>query len=636
MLSALHPSTLYDSVPSSRISLADTKTLDWSLFNSILTAHASDATVLRSFLLYKSAADDGRNALQQALIWDIPEGPYDLLSDAILRTVGPTYYDIREDGYERRTSLHFACSYTTHEAVLIDVILHSSDLSARMHRSGRFARDVLFTGVCQHRWKPPSFRDIFEEALADRRLFAEKHGGRRRQGAPSPAAAAAIEMAAAKMRAKEAAGEKGGVLLASQRRQTNLRAAELCASCVRPCRALRVAPPCCALVHYCSSKCAAEDRARHDLFHSSSSSGRRRRVEDNVVTATVLPPIGNLEGKDGALKADTDAAAGDRFFSDVKKLYKCRKELHTRWTNISDGILERIHPLDMVELWPDQFDPNMRQVSLTGGVVQTLDSLNEVGAAALPIFKTLLVNMLVELQLPADYLFVADLKGATPQGAARCYEKALNDYSKRPDGPGLAWIFDMVRGSVVCKSQAEVERVVSHLVAKKVVVRLKNRFVDATPGGFRDFNLNIRLVVPGRAVVHTTCELTVHVKGFSDFARTVGSHEVYGLFRGYFVGGTEAVDRRLGMMDSIFGVVPPDDRDRSAAFSAARGAHPPSAPVQLSHDATLEKVIQRLCEEETDTERLEAAYELFNAMCLEKYALRIKRAQAERKRLTRA
>ena len=117
----------------------------------------------------------------------------------------------------------------------------------------------------------------------------------------------------------------------------------------------------------------------------------------------------------------------------------------------------------------------MRQRGLPGAVVQDIISLNEVGTAAIPVFKALLTDVLTAAGLPVDYLHMAPLKGAE-----RAVEKARDDYDKRVDGPGLSWLFDMVRGSVICEQPEEVERVIEHLVKRGCVVRLKNRFATPT------------------------------------------------------------------------------------------------------------------------------------------------------------
>ena len=100
--------------------------------------------------------------------------------------------------------------------------------------------------------------------------------------------------------------------------------------------------------------------------------------------------------------------------------------------------------------------------------MQGINSLNEVGTAAIPVSKSLLTDVLTAVGLPVDYLHMAPLKGAE-----RAVEKARDDYEKRVDGPGLSWLFDMVRGSVICEQPEEVHRVIEQLLNRGCVVRLE-------------------------------------------------------------------------------------------------------------------------------------------------------------------
>jgi hypothetical protein len=54
----------------------------------------------------------------------------------------------------------------------------------------------------------------------------------------------------------------------------------------------------------------------------------------------------------------------------------------------------------------------MRQRGLSGAVVTDINSLNEVGTAAIRVFEALLKDVLTAAGLPVDYLRMAPLKGA--------------------------------------------------------------------------------------------------------------------------------------------------------------------------------------------------------------------------------
>jgi hypothetical protein len=94
----------------------------------------------------------------------------------------------------------------------------------------------------------------------------------------------------------------------------------------------------------------------------------------------------------------------------------------------------------------------MRQRGLSAAVVTDINSLNEVGTAAIPIFRALLTDVLTAAGLPVDYLLMAPLKGA--------------ELARRGEGPGLSWLFDTARGSVICEQTEEVERLIEHMVKR--------------------------------------------------------------------------------------------------------------------------------------------------------------------------
>ena len=68
---------------------------------------------------------------------------------------------------------------------------------------------------------------------------------------------------------------------------------------------------------------------------------------------------------------------------------------------------------------------------------------------------------------------------------ARVLEKARDDYGDREPGPPISWVYDVLRGAVVCPNEETILQVVDKLrssAAQATVLRLKNRFVEPTPG----------------------------------------------------------------------------------------------------------------------------------------------------------
>ena len=107
----------------------------------------------------------------------------------------------------------------------------------------------------------------------------------------------------------------------------------------------------------------------------------------------------------------------------------------------------------------------------------------------------------------------------------RINEKALQKYL--PDveagtrlGPAIAWLIDVVRCSIMCKTPAEMLQLLEAIEASElfVVVRLKNYFVHLDPTHFRRLGLTVLLVgdaAAGRPPHYV--EIQLHLSPFFKF-----------------------------------------------------------------------------------------------------------------------
>ena len=345
-----------------------------------------------------------------------------------------------------------------------------------------------------------------------------------------------------------------------------------------------------------------------------------------------LPPKSSIEGKDLIVEA--------------QKLFVCRSELKKLWRKITSGALEIIPSFDNITLPDGTHNPFMRQVSLTGDVAQSPDELYSTATVAYPIFLDCLRDMLLELGIPPGRLDVYTMKKR-----ARAMEKAADDYADRALGPALSWLSDIVRSSLVCENEDEVLRIVKYLMdleAKEArgevnlanprfkLVRLKNRFEKPTPSGFRDFNMNLVLVLPavdsdgeeGHPVLEHVCELQVHLRELKDFGNKIGSHAVYEFFRKYFKGNTASVEKRMQVLERLLGKKADEEDDKEEDgrdrddIDAGGGGKGFEGRIILSLDDIVDNVIA-----ERDEERLSAAFDLFDMMAEFNAAARILKAQ---------
>ena len=164
---------------------------------------------------------------------------------------------------------------------------------------------------------------------------------------------------------------------------------------------------------------------------------------------------------------------------------------------------------------------------------------------SLPICKDEILKLIEETNGNPDAMKIAPLKILK-----RAFEKAHDDYNKRKPGHGERWLFDIVRGSLICESEEKIVSIGTDKIrcninmdeqspdygSVMVVSRLKNRFESPTPSGFRDINANVRVCVDPRVPIYHTCELHIHCRPIKDLAYQLSSHSIYEFLRTYFRG----------------------------------------------------------------------------------------------------
>jgi tetratricopeptide (TPR) repeat protein len=215
-----------------------------------------------------------------------------------------------------------------------------------------------------------------------------------------------------------------------------------------------------------------------------------------------------------------------------------------------------------------------RQRDVQGNIVATLEDLYGAANEVRGRFEFVLQSMATALSLSSDRIVIPPLKGRD-----RAAEKAKDDYGSRTPGPSFAWLYDVVRGCIKCDSEQEICSAMAYLQSLDAasdaedntcwngsgddhsrirIVRMKNRFVQPTPGGFRDITINISIRAPkeldsDRIYVTHICELQIHLAPLYLLAKQLGSHSVYEHFRMYFRGDQTTVEARLQLLDEILG-----------------------------------------------------------------------------------
>ena len=185
-----------------------------------------------------------------------------------------------------------------------------------------------------------------------------------------------------------------------------------------------------------------------------------------------------------------------------------------------------------------------RQCALHGAPAETLDELYEVGNKALLKYAEVMTAACPD----GAVLNLAPLKGR-----ARAEAKARNEYAKNT-APATSWLFDLVRGSVMCATEEEIVRLYEALDKdpRVDIVRTKNRFNPPCFNGYRDILMNVAVRVEGDAgeIAHL-CELQIHHAPIKESEPMHKSHVTYEFFREYFLGNQDAVEQRLNMLCAL-------------------------------------------------------------------------------------
>jgi tetratricopeptide (TPR) repeat protein len=237
------------------------------------------------------------------------------------------------------------------------------------------------------------------------------------------------------------------------------------------------------------------------------------------------------------------------------------------------NIIQRINYLRFtgdVEAIPKiTIDPSnshlIHQWSINNSTLTHIDDLYDAARLIEPVFTSLMKQAMVVAEVDAHKFSPAP----SLKGKERAAEKARDDYNDNIPGPNFSWLFDIVRGGIECDHAGEIESIIAALnsaaladavkdVCSFRIVRLKNRFVSPTPGGFRDLNLNIELTIKNPTTSSTfthICEIQVHKRAIHELSHTLDSHLQYEFFRTYFKGSVDTVDNRLKLLERLIGHV---------------------------------------------------------------------------------
>ena len=270
-----------------------------------------------------------------------------------------------------------------------------------------------------------------------------------------------------------------------------------------------------------------------------------------------LPSVAEEETKEERLKReekeDLEEHQGEMpsiddkdFISLIHRLFEHRDALDTVWKRRSENIVENIAEIK----FPAGSD--VRQKNKSGNPVSKVDELYSAAKAAKANFNQAVVQASLEFNIPGVERFINPesclyipsafkLLGRVVERAAKYRE--IYQIEERP-GPQEAYVYDILRGRVLCSSQEQLVAFVRRIsVAPQIsVIRLKNRFAHPTPTGYRDILMTLAVSYrdQGSTSSHSSvfyCELQVTLESLhklSTLKQRGLRLSLYEQFRGYF------------------------------------------------------------------------------------------------------
>lgn len=193
------------------------------------------------------------------------------------------------------------------------------------------------------------------------------------------------------------------------------------------------------------------------------------------------------------------------------------------------------------------YKPEYQQQDAEGEPAQ---NLGEVYESAYQIKQSLrdLLDSMVDKVKGLDYIDakIVELK---PRDAAN--DKARSEYLTREPGPPEAWMYDILRASVTCKTMKQMESVNKYLTKKAHIVQVKNRFVTPAFSGYRDILYHVRLDWAYKENVQFVAEIQVHHKNVLNLETLFGLTNHYKYFRPIFAGPDRSVIETMRDLEVI-------------------------------------------------------------------------------------
>jgi ppGpp synthetase/RelA/SpoT-type nucleotidyltranferase len=251
----------------------------------------------------------------------------------------------------------------------------------------------------------------------------------------------------------------------------------------------------------------------------------------------------------------------------------------------SFGSIENVSSMDIIcRGYPPIYDPNFRQRGLNGDVVSNLKQLYECATTVKPTFDNALRRIAAsnamdsrdEIGLISGSGNEAGLVLSPLKALDQASDKVQRKYRLIDPGPAEAWLYDVVRASFVCHSEAQIGAICDSIQAfpSFEVVRIKNRFTSPPVNGYRDIQLIVRLIVKNQLghLVSFICEVCVtHVSQANYKLSHPRVREVSDFFNPLLCGSVEKQEALSALLEEFVHAAQEEKRKQQQQSAEAEG-----------------------------------------------------------------
>eukprot|EP01041_Mallomonas_annulata_P002883 gene2883-5658_t len=252
------------------------------------------------------------------------------------------------------------------------------------------------------------------------------------------------------------------------------------------------------------------------------------------------------------------------FLAIAKRLFVYSKTIEDYWKKKNSTITSSIEAIEAISFPADITE--RRQLDISCNIITSFDDLYKAARAVRPFFNQAVKQAAYDVGItdidncstPECLIYLPPLKML---GAA--VDKAVQFNNENYPGPPESYLYDIVRGRVLCLSESQICEFIRRISIAPLVriVQLNNRFVKPAPTGYRDLLLVLQVEYQGSSSISAKtskffCEL--QITHFCVHKLSIRQNKglrlpLFDYFKSYFTYdlSSEAIKKRLFYLKSF-------------------------------------------------------------------------------------